>query len=76
MQTYAGPALAGHVINRQIDAFYKVANGEMLIERDNADQFVPHGEFFRTPTKGTIDALQRRSDFNSLSTEWPGRSCS
>ncbi len=32
MQTYAGPALAEHVIKPSIDAFNKAANGEMVIE--------------------------------------------
>jgi TRAP-type mannitol/chloroaromatic compound transport system substrate-binding protein len=62
MQTYAGPALAEHVIKPQIDAFNKVANGEMVIELYNADQLVPHGELFRALTKGTIDAVQSDDD--------------
>jgi hypothetical protein len=52
MQTYAGPALAAHVIKPQIDAFNKAANGEMIIELFNADQLVPHAELFRAMTKG------------------------
>ena len=32
LQTYAGPALAAHVIKPSIDAFNKIANGEMTIE--------------------------------------------
>jgi len=32
MQTYAGPALAAHVMKPSIDAFNKAANGEMIIE--------------------------------------------
>ena len=32
MQTYAGPALAEHVIKPSIDAFNNIANGEMIIE--------------------------------------------
>ena len=32
LQTYAGPALAAHVIKPAIDAFNKAANGEMVIE--------------------------------------------
>jgi len=62
MQTYAGPALAEHVIKPQIDAFNKVANGDMVIELYNADQLVPHGELFRALTKGTIDAVQSDDD--------------
>jgi len=62
MQTYAGPALAAHVIKPSIDAFNKAANGEMVIELYNADQLVPHGELFRGLTKGTIDAVQSDDD--------------
>ena len=32
LQTYAGPALAEHVIKNSIDWFNKAANGEMEIE--------------------------------------------
>lgn len=32
LQTYAGPALAEHVVKNSIDAFNKAANGEMVIE--------------------------------------------
>ena len=62
LQTYAGPALAEHVIKPQIDAFNKAANGEMIIELYNADQLVPGGEMFRALTKGTIDAAQYDDD--------------
>ena len=41
LQTYAGPALAEHVIKKSIDAFNTVANGEMEIELFYADQIVP-----------------------------------
>jgi TRAP-type mannitol/chloroaromatic compound transport system substrate-binding protein len=62
MQTYAGPALAEHVIKPSIDAFNKAANGEMIIELYNADQLVPHAELFRAVSKGTIDAVQSDDD--------------
>jgi TRAP-type mannitol/chloroaromatic compound transport system substrate-binding protein len=62
MQTYAGPALAEHVIKNSIDAFNKAANGEMVIELYNADQLVPQGELFRAVQKGTIDACQSDDD--------------
>ncbi|MCF6197652.1 MAG: twin-arginine translocation signal domain-containing protein [Emcibacter sp.] len=39
MQTYAGPALAAHVIKPAIDAFNQAANGQMEIELFFADQF-------------------------------------
>ena len=58
MQTYAGPALSAHVCKPAIDAFNKVANGEMVIELYNSDQLVPTGELFRAMQKGTIDAVQ------------------
>jgi TRAP-type mannitol/chloroaromatic compound transport system substrate-binding protein len=62
MQTYAGPALAEHVIKNSIDAFNKAANGEMVIELYNADQLVPQGELFRAVQEGTIDAVQSDDD--------------
>jgi TRAP-type mannitol/chloroaromatic compound transport system substrate-binding protein len=60
MQTYAGAALAAHVCKPAIDAFNKVANGEMVIELYNADQLVPTGELFRAMQKGTIDCRAER----------------
>lgn len=62
LQTYAGPALAEHVIKPSIDAFNKAANGEMEIELYYADQLVPTGELFRAMQKGTIDAVQSDDD--------------
>ncbi len=62
MQTYAGPALAAHVIKPSIDAFNKAAKGEMVVELYNSDQLVPHGELFRALQKGTIDAVQSDDD--------------
>src|SRR3989339_1836038 len=62
LQTYAGPALAEHVIKPSIDAFNKAANGEMIIELYNADQLVPQGELFRAVQEGTIDAAQSDDD--------------
>jgi TRAP-type mannitol/chloroaromatic compound transport system substrate-binding protein len=65
LQTYAGAALAEHVIKPSIDAFNKAANGEMVIELFFADQLVPTGELFRAMQAGTIDAVQ--SDDDSMS---------
>ena len=65
LQTYAGPALAEHVIKPSIEAFNKAANGEMLIDLYFSDQLVPTGELFRALQKGTIDAVQ--SDDDSMS---------
>ncbi len=62
LQTYAGPALGEFVIKPSIDAFNKVANGEMVIELYFADQLVPTGELFRAMQKGTIDAVQSDDD--------------
>jgi len=62
LQTYAGPALAEHVIKPSIDAFNKIANGEMEIELYTADQLVPTGELFRALQQGTIDAVQSDDD--------------
>ncbi|MBL8584152.1 MAG: TRAP transporter substrate-binding protein DctP [Rhizobiaceae bacterium] len=62
MQTYAGPALAEHVVKNSIDWFNKAANGEMEIELYTADQLVPHGELFRAVQSGTIDAAQSDDD--------------
>jgi TRAP-type mannitol/chloroaromatic compound transport system substrate-binding protein len=65
LQTYAGPALAEHVIKPSIEAFNKAANGEMVIDLYFSDQLVPTGELFRAMQKGTIDAVQ--SDDDSMS---------
>jgi TRAP-type mannitol/chloroaromatic compound transport system substrate-binding protein len=62
MQTYAGAALAEHVIKPAIDSFNKAANGEMVIELFTADQLVPQGELFRAVQQGTIDAAQSDDD--------------
>ncbi|OIQ50314.1 Monocarboxylate 2-oxoacid-binding periplasmic protein precursor [Pseudodesulfovibrio hydrargyri] len=62
LQTYAGPALAEHVIKPQIDAFNKAAQGEMVIELYNSDQLVPTSELFRAMQRGTIDAVQSDDD--------------
>lgn len=62
LQTYAGPALAEHVIKPSIDAFNKAANGDMVIELYFADQLIPTGELFRAMQKGTVDAVQSDDD--------------
>jgi TRAP-type mannitol/chloroaromatic compound transport system substrate-binding protein len=69
LQTYAGPALAEHVIKPSIDAFNKAANGEMEIELFFADQLVPTGELFRAMQRGTIDAVQSDDDSIASPTE-------
>jgi TRAP-type mannitol/chloroaromatic compound transport system substrate-binding protein len=69
MQTYAGPALAEHVIKPAIDSFNKVAGDRMEIELYFADQLVPTGELFRAMQKGTIDAVQSDDDSMASPTE-------
>ncbi|MHA1564685.1 MAG: TRAP transporter substrate-binding protein [Alphaproteobacteria bacterium] len=69
LQTYAGPALAQHVIKPAIDAFNKVAGDEMEIELFTADQLVPTGELFRAMQRGTIDAVQSDDDSMASPTE-------
>ncbi len=72
LQTYAGPALAEHVIKPSIDAFNKVANGAKVIELFTADQLVPTGELFRAMQKGTIDAVQSDDDSIAAPTDVRG----
>lgn len=62
LQTYAGPALAEHVIKPSVDAFNRIAGEEMQIELFTADQLVPTGELFRAMQKGTVDAVQSDDD--------------
>ncbi len=62
LQTYAGAALAEHVVKPAIDSFNKIANGQMVIELFTADQLVPTGELFRAMQRGTIDAVQSDDD--------------
>ena len=69
MQTYAGPALAEHVIVPAIDSFNKIAGDEMEIELFFADQLVPTGELFRAMQRGTIDAVQSDDDSMASPTE-------
>ena len=69
MQTYAGPALAEHVIKPAIDSFNKVAGDEMQIELFFADQLVLTGELFRAMQRGTIDAVQSDDDSMASPTE-------
>jgi len=69
MQTYAGPALAEHVIKPAIDSFNKIAGDEMEIELFFSDQLVPTGELFRAMQSGTIDAVQSDDDSMASPTE-------
>ena len=69
MQTYAGAALAEHVITPAIESFNKVAGDEMEIELFFSDQIVPTGELFRAMQRGTIDAVQSDDDSMASPTE-------
>ena len=62
MQTYAGAALAEHVITPAVEAFNKIAGDRMQIELFYADQLVPTGELFQAMQRGTIDAVQSDDD--------------
>ena len=62
LQTYAGPALAEHVIKPSILAFNKAANGEMEIELFFADQLAPTEELFGAMQRGRVDAVQADDD--------------
>ena len=64
MQTYAGAALAEHVIKPSVESFNKAANGEMEIALYFADQLAPTGELFRAMRRGVVDAVQ--SDDESI----------
>ena len=69
LQTYAGPALAEHVIKPAVDSFNKIAGDEMEIQLFTSDQLVPTGELFRAMQNGTIDAVQ--SDDDSMASPTP-----
>lgn len=62
MQTYAGAALAEHVVAPAVETFNKIAGDQMEIELYFADQLVPTGELFRAMQSGTIDAVQSDDD--------------
>ena len=69
MQTYAGPALAEHVIDPAIKMFNTIAGDRMQIELFYADQLVPTGALFRAMQRGTIDAVQSDDDSMASPTE-------
>ena len=69
LQTYAGPALAEHVIKPAIDSFNKIAGDQMQIELFTSDQIVPTGELFQAMQRGTIDAVQSDDDSMASPTE-------
>ena len=69
LQTYAGAALGEQVVKPAIDAFNKIAAGQMEIELYYADQLVPTGELFQALQRGTIDAVQSDDDSMASPTE-------
>jgi len=69
LQTYAGAALGAHVIQPSIEAFNRVAKGQMEIELFFADQLVPTSELFRAVQAGTLDAVQSDDDSMASPTE-------
>ena len=58
LQTYSGAPLGAHVVLPQIEAFNKIAHGQMEIELYFADQLVPTDELFRAMQSGALDAVQ------------------
>lgn len=62
LQTYASTALGAHVIKPAVEAFNKIANGEMKIELYYADQLVPTSELFSALQQGTLDCVQSDDD--------------
>ncbi len=62
LQTYAGEALAAHVVKPSIDAFNEVAGAEMEISLHYADELAPTDELFRALQRGTVDAVQSDED--------------
>jgi TRAP-type mannitol/chloroaromatic compound transport system substrate-binding protein len=69
MQTYAGAALGEQVAKPAIDAFNRIAQGQMEIELFYADQLVPTSELFQAMQAGTIDAVQSDDDSMASPTE-------
>ncbi len=69
MQTYAGAALGEQVAKPAVDAFNRMAKGQMEIELSFADQLVPTGELFQAMQNGTIDCVQSDDDSMASPTE-------
>ena len=57
MQTYAGAALAEHVVKPAIDSFNKIAGDQMQIELYYADQLVPTGEAIESSSDCTASIV-------------------
>ncbi len=69
LQTYAGAALAEHVLDPAIKMFNTIAGDRMQIETYYSDQLVPTGELFQALQRGTIDAVQSDDDSMASPTE-------
>jgi hypothetical protein len=67
MQTYAGAALGEHVCKPAIEAFNKIANGQMEIELFYADQLVP------TASCSAPCRTAPSTPCNPTMTAWPAR---
>jgi len=66
MQTYAGSALAEHVIKPAIDSFNKIAGDRMEIELFFADQLVPTGELFQALQRVDVPVLFNQYGLNEI----------
>ena len=69
LQTYAGPALADHVIRPAVEAFNRAAGGEMEIALYAADELAPTGDLFRAVREGEIDMAQTDDDSMAAPTD-------
>jgi hypothetical protein len=70
LQTYAGPALAEHVIKPAIDSLQqdrRRRDGDRAVTSPTS--WCPTGELFRAMQKGTIDAVQSDDDSMASPTE-------
>ena len=65
MQTYAGPALAAHVVKPAIDMFNKIAGERMQIELFFSDQIVPTGDALPLHARGA-----QSTRCNRTTTRW------
>ncbi len=69
LQTYAGAALAEHVLDPAIKMFNTIAGDRMQIEVFYSNQIVPTEELFQALQRGTIDAVQSDDDSMASPTE-------
>ena len=69
LQTYAGPALADHVVRPAVEAFNRAAGGDMEIALHTADELVPASDLFRALREGEIDMAQTDDDSMAAPTD-------